>query len=497
MSKSFNKQTNTLSEAEIDARLIESAGKISDIKNQIQELNTTWKALKEDKDGLAFGNSLTANSLREEFQEKAEILKKQFNEAKDEYLEYKNLKNKLLTEAEIKLSTEDMFDPDKPVKFTDIAKRADDEEKAEIARKAEEERKAAARARLHDILDPVEKAIAADDDPDDILQILFDELVPPSGPAETVAGEIVRAIMRLRYRDYNDGDKFYEGYGLEACAASATYLANHGFADDLEKILEAAANFEMDDETYTEAIKDLEEKIIHEIIQDVDLFINKNEEDSLDQDIDWIMENQPKYSYEIPCSDDLTPFIEAGYCDSWKLKEYVENQLSWESSTRDAEIERPWGHSDTSVTITNLTKDGLDRVEELVRHHLESFWEDLVSELEEEHPRHECEDCGDTFFEDDMEEIDGQWICQDCGDSRDYSNSDDDEDLEEAFIKPSTLLRIFKSYCDSANEQRNPEAFSRMRYILRTYGDNDEEAFENAPEDIQMRALTLIAPRRA
>ena len=48
MSKSFNKQTNTLSEAEIDARLIESAGKISDIKNQIQELNSTWKALKED-----------------------------------------------------------------------------------------------------------------------------------------------------------------------------------------------------------------------------------------------------------------------------------------------------------------------------------------------------------------------------------------------------------------------------------------------------------------
>ena len=69
-------------------------------------------------------------------------------------------------------------------------------------------------------------------------------------------------------------------------------------------------------------------------------------------------------------------------------------------------------------------------------------------------------------------------------DSRDYSDSDDEEDLDEAFTKPSTLLRIFKSYCDGANEQRNPEAFSRMRYLLNTYGDNDEEAFENAPEDI-------------
>lgn len=35
---------------------------------------------------------------------------------------------------------------------------------------------------------------------------LFEELVPPQGKADTVAGEIIRAVCRLHYRNWNDGD---------------------------------------------------------------------------------------------------------------------------------------------------------------------------------------------------------------------------------------------------------------------------------------------------
>lgn len=42
---------------------------------------------------------------------------------------------------------------------------------------------------------------------DDKLEELFNELVPGSGSAETLAGEVVRAAMRVNYRWYNDGDK--------------------------------------------------------------------------------------------------------------------------------------------------------------------------------------------------------------------------------------------------------------------------------------------------
>lgn len=54
---------------------------------------------------------------------------------------------------------------------------------------------------------------------------LFDELVPMSGAAQTVAGEIVRAINRLCYRNWNDGDHLGVGYGRETCNPAGRFLA--------------------------------------------------------------------------------------------------------------------------------------------------------------------------------------------------------------------------------------------------------------------------------
>ena len=53
---------------------------------------------------------------------------------------------------------------------------------------------------------------------------LFNELVPISGPAFSVAGEIVRAACRIGYRWYNDGDRLGQGYGRETCNPAARYL---------------------------------------------------------------------------------------------------------------------------------------------------------------------------------------------------------------------------------------------------------------------------------
>lgn len=56
------------------------------------------------------------------------------------------------------------------------------------------------------------------------IEALFDELVPASGAAATVAGEITRAINRLVYRNYNDGDHLGVGYGKETCNPAGRYL---------------------------------------------------------------------------------------------------------------------------------------------------------------------------------------------------------------------------------------------------------------------------------
>ena len=57
------------------------------------------------------------------------------------------------------------------------------------------------------------------------LSDLFDELVPASGKADTVAGEIVRAVERIIYRNWNDGDHIGVGYGRETCNPAARYLS--------------------------------------------------------------------------------------------------------------------------------------------------------------------------------------------------------------------------------------------------------------------------------
>lgn len=53
----------------------------------------------------------------------------------------------------------------------------------------------------------------------------FERLVPATGQADTVAGEIVRAICRLGYRWNNDGDMVGQGYGKETCNPAARFLA--------------------------------------------------------------------------------------------------------------------------------------------------------------------------------------------------------------------------------------------------------------------------------
>ena len=56
------------------------------------------------------------------------------------------------------------------------------------------------------------------------INALFEELVPVSGKADTVAGEIVRAVTRIAYRNWNDGDHVGVGYGKETCNPAARYL---------------------------------------------------------------------------------------------------------------------------------------------------------------------------------------------------------------------------------------------------------------------------------
>ena len=57
---------------------------------------------------------------------------------------------------------------------------------------------------------------------------LFKELVPETGKANSLAGELIRAMSRIAYRFYNDGDQVGMGYGKETCNPAARFLMAKG-----------------------------------------------------------------------------------------------------------------------------------------------------------------------------------------------------------------------------------------------------------------------------
>ena len=115
---------------------------------------------------------------------------------------------------------------------------------------------------------------------------LFDDLVPASGKAGTLEGEMLRAINRIVYRDFNDGDVWYEGYGCETCGPCVTFLLEKS---PIDTKIEKSEN--LTGERYTKAIYESLE-IILEYIESV--------EDSTKIDCD-MWDFDPPYEVEEEC----------------------------------------------------------------------------------------------------------------------------------------------------------------------------------------------------
>lgn len=296
----------------------------------------------------------------------------------------------LVEEPVIKLSGDELTDPSE-INFRNKIKTAMDAEKAEQERQAAEARKLELREKHKEILDDLGQLIDSSDDFEKPLSYLFDKLVPKSGKAETVAGELVRAAMRLAYRYYNDGDKFYEGYGIDTCASSANYLRDFYFTDHIDRILNKASMYSYSDDAYETEIHSLAEDVVEYIEAHPELLEEENTVDSRDYDIDYIVENQPRYEYTIEASDTVARLVDEGILNAWDLNEYVEQELSHESVFDDVEVDRPFSHSSTEVSVSNLTADGLYEIEFRTKD-LDSFWESLAEEYMDQLDTEEDED---------------------------------------------------------------------------------------------------------
>ena len=300
-----------------------------------------------------------------------------------------------INEADVIIPKDKMFDPDY-ISLTGIARQAKEAEDARIAKEAEDKRRAEAEIHLKPMLDELSKA-------DDKLELLFDKLVPNSGKADSVAGEMVRAMMRILYRDYNDGDVFYEGYGLETCGSSAEFLM--GSDADLTDDFKAIVEDQLTDEAYTEAITAISNKLVEFIINNPYLIVEDNNIDSRNYGIDWLEENQPKYDYSCTLPEVVVDHIDNGDISNndvqWELE-------SWEIpglGSIEKNCDSLYVYRDT-VEISGLTKDAYDWVDEHLYNELESY----ASTLDEEYGSIDHDEEYDDDLDESMKSIDENTI---------------------------------------------------------------------------------------
>ena len=129
---------------------------------------------------------------------------------------------------------------------------------------------------------------------------LFEELVPPCGKAATVAGEIVRAMNRVSYRNWNDGDHIGVGYGRETCNPAARYLATK-CDDEVASLISAIWGIESD-KAYDLILGQLEAAVIEYLAKHPELKTAENCEDMFDyrdsdEDVDTYDEDEDEEEY--------------------------------------------------------------------------------------------------------------------------------------------------------------------------------------------------------
>lgn len=203
---------------------------------------------------------------------------------------------------------------------------------------------------------------------------LFDEFVPGEGAADTMGGEIIRAVNRVIYRWENDGDKFNQGYGLETCASDAAFLAENTDSK-IEKIIAGAAELDpgAPDELYSAAMEKLEEAVIEYLANNPEVF----GEDSIDSRefdsylIDEWNEMSHSLEYEPDTSGEyLDRLIEA---DCVNYDDVDQLLCDWAEYDMGGEVNR-WAQD--AWTITNLDIDQFNEWND----NFERWWNQTLDE---------------------------------------------------------------------------------------------------------------------
>ena len=131
---------------------------------------------------------------------------------------------------------------------------------------------------------------------------LFEELVPISGKCDSLAGELIRAVNKIDYRYFNDGDEIGRGYGKETCNYCARFLmqfTNNEIRSLIRKMWRDECNYEDSLEELIGLVVDFVEA--HPQLRETeteDMFDYYDEEEDVDDsdwDYNWDDEDEEEY----------------------------------------------------------------------------------------------------------------------------------------------------------------------------------------------------------
>tara|TARA_R110000822_G_scaffold135385_1_gene272955 strand:- start:277 stop:762 length:486 start_codon:yes stop_codon:yes gene_type:complete len=134
---------------------------------------------------------------------------------------------------------------------------------------------------------------------EDRNQVLYDKLVAGSGKSDTMEGEMLRAINRIVYRYYNDGDEYHTGYGTETAGPAHSFLvnANTGVRSAMVRLFSDGTNYE-------ETIEDALEHILSHIEAKQGKYTKNTAGDMFDYDAEFEDDTYEEEDYDNYDEDD-------------------------------------------------------------------------------------------------------------------------------------------------------------------------------------------------
>lgn len=146
-----------------------------------------------------------------------------------------------------------------------------------------------------------------------LINALFEKLVPGTGCADTVAGECIRAIYRVSYRYYNDGDLVGYGYGVETTSSSLGYIVAQ--LPEVEGFAQRMIDYIDDCDEYEDQLNYLIEKSLESLLtKRANYFDLSNDDDSRDGWSDVLFDDYSERA-RYPETDDEDEEDEEGYFD--------------------------------------------------------------------------------------------------------------------------------------------------------------------------------------